>query len=55
MGKVEIRTVGVIGLGYVGLPVAVAFAEQFPKTVGFDVKEPLDPWTMPNDVTYWRL
>jgi len=31
------RTVGVIGLGYVGLPVAVAFAEQFPRTVGFDV------------------
>ncbi|GMR02338.1 MAG: nucleotide sugar dehydrogenase [Acidimicrobiia bacterium] len=26
-----------IGLGYVGLPVAVAFAERFPNTVGFDV------------------
>lgn len=27
----------VIGLGYVGLPVAVAFAEKFPETVGFDI------------------
>ncbi len=26
-----------MGLGYVGLPVAVAFAERFPGTVGFDV------------------
>jgi UDP-N-acetyl-D-galactosamine dehydrogenase len=31
------RTIGVIGLGYVGLPVAVAFAERFPGTVGFDI------------------
>ncbi len=31
------RTIGVVGLGYVGLPVAVAFAERFPKTVGLDV------------------
>ncbi|MEB3197484.1 MAG: nucleotide sugar dehydrogenase [Candidatus Sericytochromatia bacterium] len=29
--------VAVIGLGYVGLPVALAFARQFPDTVGFDV------------------
>jgi len=29
--------IAVIGLGYVGLPVAVAFAEKFPGTVGFDV------------------
>ena len=29
--------VAVVGLGYVGLPVAVAFAEKFPGTVGFDV------------------
>jgi UDP-N-acetyl-D-galactosamine dehydrogenase len=29
--------VGVIGLGYVGLPVALAFARRFPDTVGFDV------------------
>ena len=31
------RVVGVIGLGYVGLPVAVAFAERLPGTVGFDI------------------
>lgn len=29
--------IGVVGLGYVGLPVALAFAEKFPGTVGFDV------------------
>ena len=29
--------VAVIGLGYVGLPVALAFAKCFPNTVGFDV------------------
>jgi UDP-N-acetyl-D-galactosamine dehydrogenase len=29
--------IAVIGLGYVGLPVAIAFAKQFPNTVGFDI------------------
>ncbi len=29
--------IAVVGLGYVGLPVAVAFAEAYPGTVGFDV------------------
>lgn len=29
--------IGVVGLGYVGLPVALAFAEHFPGTVGFDI------------------
>ena len=29
--------IAVIGLGYVGLPVALAFAKCFPQTVGFDV------------------
>jgi UDP-N-acetyl-D-galactosamine dehydrogenase len=29
--------IAVIGLGYVGLPVALAFARKFPRTVGFDV------------------
>ena len=29
--------VAVLGLGYVGLPVALAFARQFPGTVGFDI------------------
>ncbi|ARO28751.1 Vi polysaccharide biosynthesis TviB protein [Rhizobium sp. NXC14] len=32
------RKIAVIGLGYVGLPVAVALAEKFPMVVGFDVK-----------------
>jgi UDP-N-acetyl-D-galactosamine dehydrogenase len=31
------RRIGVIGLGYVGLPVAVAFARRFASTVGFDI------------------
>jgi UDP-N-acetyl-D-glucosamine/UDP-N-acetyl-D-galactosamine dehydrogenase len=29
--------IAVVGLGYVGLPVALAFARRFPSTVGFDV------------------
>jgi len=29
--------IAVIGLGYVGLPVAIAFAEKFPGTIGFDI------------------
>ncbi|UPA25201.1 nucleotide sugar dehydrogenase [Shinella oryzae] len=33
------RKIAVIGLGYVGLPVAVALAEKFPFVVGFDVKK----------------
>ncbi|OOG23882.1 UDP-N-acetyl-D-galactosamine dehydrogenase [Thioalkalivibrio denitrificans] len=31
--------VGVIGLGYVGLPVALGFARHYPDTVGFDISE----------------
>jgi UDP-N-acetyl-D-galactosamine dehydrogenase len=31
------ETVAVVGLGYVGLPVALAFARRFPGTVGFDI------------------
>jgi len=32
------RTIGIVGLGYVGLPVAVAFAERLPgKVIGFDI------------------
>ena len=31
--------IAVIGLGYVGLPVALAFARKFPGTIGFDVNE----------------
>ena len=31
------RKIGVIGLGYVGLPVAIAFARKFKDVVGFDI------------------
>ena len=31
--------IGIVGLGYVGLPVALAFARKFDGTVGFDVSE----------------
>ena len=31
--------IAVIGLGYVGLPVAVALARVFPGTIGFDISE----------------
>jgi UDP-N-acetyl-D-galactosamine dehydrogenase len=31
--------VGVVGLGYVGLPLALAIGRKFPETVGFDVSE----------------
>ena len=34
----EINTVGVIGLGYVGLPLAVAFARKF-RVIGYDMSE----------------
>ena len=44
--------VGVIGLGYVGLPVALAFAERFEGTVGFDVKpDRVDGLRAGHDVT----
>jgi UDP-N-acetyl-D-glucosamine/UDP-N-acetyl-D-galactosamine dehydrogenase len=46
------RTVGVIGLGYVGLPVAVAFAETLPGTVGFDInRKRVEQLTAGLDVT----
>ena len=32
------ETIAVIGLGYVGLPVAIAFARKYP-TIGFDIRE----------------
>jgi UDP-N-acetyl-D-galactosamine dehydrogenase len=31
--------IAVIGLGYVGLPVALSFARKFPGTIGFDINE----------------
>lgn len=32
--------IAVIGLGYVGLPVALSFARKFQGTIGFDINEP---------------
>ena len=31
--------IAIIGLGYVGLPLAVAFAEKY-NVIGFDINEP---------------
>ena len=46
------ETVAVVGLGYVGLPVALAFARRFPGTVGFDIDAAkvaeLTPWSRPD-------
>ena len=41
LNKIENReiTVGVVGLGYVGLPLAVEKAKAGFKTIGFDVQE----------------
>ncbi|MDR3212797.1 MAG: nucleotide sugar dehydrogenase [Azoarcus sp.] len=36
--KTSVRTVAVVGLGYVGLPLAVEFGKKYP-TVGFDLSE----------------
>ena len=33
---VDGSTVGVLGMGYVGLPLALAFAKRF-QTIGFDI------------------
>ena len=50
--------IAIIGLGYVGLPVALAFAKKFPGTIGFDInyekttalKQGIDPTgEIPND------
>ena len=32
------KTIAIIGLGYVGLPLAVEFGKQYP-TLGFDINE----------------
>mgnify|MGYP001565628473 FL=1 len=38
MSKVGMRSIAVVGLGYVGLPIAVAFGKQGP-VVGFDINK----------------
>ena len=32
------KTISIIGLGYVGLPLAVAFAKKY-KVIGFDINQ----------------
>lgn len=39
MGKTQKRKIAVIGLGYVGLPIAVAFGKQT-EVIGFDINTP---------------
>src|SRR5215216_3086973 len=41
MKKIQDRscTIGVVGLGYVGLPIAMEFARHGMKTIGIDVSE----------------
>jgi len=38
IGNMAIK-IGIIGLGYVGLPLALAFGKKFPGTIGFDIAE----------------
>lgn len=46
------RKVGVIGLGYVGLPLALAFAKKYPGVVGFDInKSKIEQLIAGNDYT----
>jgi UDP-N-acetyl-D-galactosamine dehydrogenase len=39
MNNLESLNIGIIGLGYVGLPLAVEFGKQY-NTIGFDINEP---------------
>ncbi|MDR2259427.1 MAG: nucleotide sugar dehydrogenase, partial [Azoarcus sp.] len=38
MRKHDVKTIAVVGLGYVGLPLAIEFGKKYP-TVGFDLSE----------------
>jgi UDP-N-acetyl-D-glucosamine dehydrogenase len=44
-------TVGIIGLGYVGLPLALAFTEKGSRVIGFDV-DPMKPETLARGESY---
>ena len=35
--SVNDTVIGVVGVGYVGLPLALAMSKAFPKSIGFDV------------------
>ena len=36
----KIDRIAVIGLGYVGLPLAISLAKKYPHTIGFDINQP---------------
>ena len=46
-----------IGLGYVGMPLAVAFAEHNVKVIGFDLKRKRSIYTNPASIlrTKWAM
>ncbi|MBT8139104.1 MAG: nucleotide sugar dehydrogenase [Gammaproteobacteria bacterium] len=51
MVKLSEAKIGIIGLGYVGLPLAVEFGKQYP-TVGYDISQKrIDALNMGNDAT----
>jgi UDP-N-acetyl-D-galactosamine dehydrogenase len=51
MSQTRHETIAVIGLGYVGLPVALSFAKKYP-TIGFDIKQRrIDELRQARDVT----
>ena len=37
--KIEINKIAVVGMGYVGLPLAITFSEQEFNVIGFDINE----------------
>ena len=39
MSNQNLPTLGIIGMGYVGLPLAVVFAEAGVRVIGFDVSD----------------
>ena len=43
-------TIGIIGLGYVGLPLAIEFSKKF-KTFGFDISKRVDELNKGIDTT----
>lgn len=50
--SVKDLTVGIVGLGYVGLPLALAMGRVFPHTIGFDVsREKIDALVRGEDPT----
>ena len=56
LGKIKNKEVkvGVVGLGYVGLPLAVEKAKAGFKTIGFDVQEEKVKLVNEGKKLYWR-